>query len=73
MNPDDATSLLIGQVKEPIRREYSSYFGLLKYWRDESAHGTVSGIQDNEAFTSLALLLRFAHFMDDNWEDLTVP
>ena len=61
---------LFGQVKPNLKRDYDSYVGLMKYWRDESAHGTVSGITDNEAFTSLALLLRFAHFMNNNWSEL---
>jgi len=44
---------------------------LLKYWRDESAHGIESKIQEEEAFTSLLLLLRFAQFADSRWQDLT--
>jgi hypothetical protein len=31
-----------------------------------------SGIKDNEAYTSLALLLRFAIFVNQNWAELTV-
>ncbi len=45
--------------------------GLLKYWRDEAAHGKASNIKEEEAFTSLGLLLRFAMFMDNNWNELT--
>jgi hypothetical protein len=29
-----------------------------------------SGIDDNEAYTSLLLLLQFAHFADDRWTEL---
>ena len=46
-------------------------FALLKYWRDEAAHGRQSDISDNESFTSLVLLLRFSLFAKDNHEVLT--
>jgi len=42
----------------------------IKYWRDEAAHGKASNIGDNEAYTSLALLLRFAGFVNEHWQDL---
>lgn len=45
---------------------------MLKYWRDIASHGGVSTISDDEAITSIALLLRFAHFSHDNWDRLTV-
>jgi len=63
-------NMIVGQTKEFIQREYRGYISLVKYWRDESAHGKRSGISDNEAYTSLALLLRFAHFVNDNWDEL---
>lgn len=63
-------NIVIGQAKDHIRREYRGYVSLVKYWRDESAHGKISGVSDNEAYTSLALLLRFAHFVNDNWNEL---
>ncbi len=64
-------NIIIGQSREPIKREYKGYTTLIKYWRDESAHGRQSKISDNEAYTSLALLLRFAIFVNDNWNELT--
>ncbi|NOZ83994.1 MAG: hypothetical protein GXP60_04180 [Epsilonproteobacteria bacterium] len=64
-------NMIIGQAKNYLKREYQGYSSLIKYWRDESAHGKVSGINDNEAYTSIALLLRFAKFASDNWNDLT--
>ena len=60
----------LGQAKNHIRQEFLGYSGLLKYWRDEAAHGKASVISDNEAYTSLALLLRFAMFAHDNWNEL---
>jgi hypothetical protein len=63
-------NLVVGKIKEPLQRDYRSYVNLLKYWRDESAHGRSSKITENEAYTSLALLLRFAMLVSDNWEEL---
>lgn len=63
--------LVIGQAPEQIRREFLGFTLLLKYWRDEAAHGRASSIKDNEAYTSLALLLRFAGFVHEHWKVLT--
>ena len=63
--------LLVGQARTQLQEEYRGYTTLLKYWRDESAHGQSSEIQDNEAYTSLAMLLRLCIFIDDNWQELT--
>jgi hypothetical protein len=64
--------LLLGKAREELRREFSGYMTLLKYWRDQASHGKLSGIKDNEAYTSLALLLRFVIFANDNWAELTM-
>ena len=64
-------NLIIGAARNQIQNEFRGFTVLLKYWRDEAAHGHASGIADNEAYTSLALLLRFAHFVKDNWNELT--
>lgn len=54
-----------------IRNSFPAYTNLINYWRDESAHGTASEITDNEAYTSLALLSRFALLIKENWPVLT--
>jgi hypothetical protein len=64
-------NLLIGKASKQIQNEYKGYASLLKYWRDEAAHGQISGIKDNEAYTSLSLLLRLATFVNANWLELT--
>jgi hypothetical protein len=64
-------SMVVGQAKEHIKREFQGLTELLKYWRDEAAHGKASQISDNEAYTSLAMLLRYAMFVNENWDDLT--
>ena len=64
---------MTGKVVEPIRRDFNGFTVLLKYWRDDAAHGAASLISENEAFTALAMLLRFAEFVDSHWSDLTSP
>jgi hypothetical protein len=63
-------NIIIGKAKMPIQDGFKSYMGLLKYWRDSAAHGAASHISDNEAYTSLLLLLRFSIFVKDNWGEL---
>jgi hypothetical protein len=64
-------NIILGNARQELRREYVGYMTLLKYWRDQAAHGKALGIKDNEAYTSLALLLRYAIFVNDNWAELT--
>lgn len=66
-------NLILGSAKDGVRREFSAYQGLIKYWRDQASHGMPVQIGDNEAYTSLALLLRFAMFVEQRWESLTSP
>lgn len=61
---------LIGKAPEFIQREFRALAVLLKYWRDSSSHGQASMITDKEAYTSLALLLRFAAFVAGHWHEL---
>ena len=56
-----------------VQDEFRSQAGLLKYWHDAAAYGRRAGITDNEAYTSLALLLRFAQFVNDRWDGLAAP
>lgn len=55
--------IILGQQDRQIQEEYRGYTSLLKYWRDQASHGRTSRIADNDAFTALALLLRFATFV----------
>lgn len=63
-------NILFGKARKQSQDDYRAYSTLLKYWRDDAAHGKSSNIKDNEAFTSLTLLLRLAMFINDNWDDL---
>lgn len=62
---------VLGQAPDNIKREFVGLTGLLKYWRDEAAHGSSSQIGDNEGYTSLVMLLRYSMFIDQNWDVLT--
>lgn len=66
-------NMILGQARSQIRDEYHGYMSLLKYWRDAAAHGGLAGINDNEAYTSLNLLLRLALFADQKWDELVSP
>lgn len=61
---------LLAHAPLGLQNEFNNLTILLKYWRDEAAHGKALGIADQEAFTSLVLLLRFAKFVEDNWSAL---
>lgn len=62
-------NMVIGQAAQNLQREFHGLTELLKYWRDEVAHGRSSGISDNEAYTSLTILVRHAMFIHRNWSD----
>jgi hypothetical protein len=62
---------LVSQERNEIQIRFDSYLELLNYWRDESAHGVARSIGEEEAFTSLLLLLRFAQFGSNEWNALT--
>lgn len=63
-------NIVIGKARNQLQNEYRGYSSLLKYWRDSAAHGKASEVGDNEAYTAIALLLRFAMFVDDNWDEI---
>jgi hypothetical protein len=62
---------IILRGKDELRAELMNHLFLLKYWRDNSAHGATTPISEREAFTALAILLRLAQFVEDNWTRLT--
>jgi hypothetical protein len=64
-------NILLGKARDQLREEYKGFTALIKYWRDAAAHGAQSNISDNEAYTAMASLLRFAFFVNDNWQELT--
>lgn len=54
-----------------IQDQAEAGLSLLKYWRDDAAHGEFCGLSEVQAFTSTLLLLRLAALADDNWDALT--
>lgn len=62
---------IIGKLSKNIKSQFSSVNDLLKYWRDTSAHGCKSDLNEVQAFTSLALMLRLSAFVKDNYDVLT--
>jgi hypothetical protein len=63
--------MIVGKANDHVKREFKGLTELLKYWRDEASHGKPSNISDNEAYTSLAMLLRYAAFVNGIWDSLT--
>lgn len=59
--------LLANQDKH-ITRNLPNYTSLLNDWRDIAAHGDVPDVGEEEAFTALLLLLRYAKFAEERWE-----
>jgi hypothetical protein len=62
---------LLGQVGEPVSSRFRMFTDLLNYWRDDGSHGVASTIDEPEAFDALSRLMRFAHFVSDQWTVLT--
>ena len=62
---------LTGQAPHRVQEDFRSYMGLLKFWRDNAAHGAVSEIAEEEAYLALIGLARFARFVEHNWGILT--
>jgi hypothetical protein len=63
-------SLLQGR-NSYVHQHLPQFLELLKYGRDDAAHGAAVEINEEVAFVSLLLLLRFAAFTDDRWNELT--
>ncbi len=63
--------LVLHKAPEPVKGTFRGYTDLLKYWRDETAHGRASQIADDEAYVSLLTLLRLAQLARDHWDELT--
>lgn len=65
------TKNLTGQVDERLRREFDGLVDPINFWRDESSHGKVSDINDNEAYIALQNLLRFAGLAKEHRTEFT--
>jgi hypothetical protein len=63
----EITANLSSSLKQPVETAAS----ILSYWRDDAAHGYVTEITEFSAHDALSRLLRFAQFIDRNWDQLT--
>lgn len=64
-------NMVVGQSPPHIAGTFGSSTRLLSYWRDDASHGLASGISEVEAHEAVVQLIRFAQFVDDNWDALT--
>lgn len=64
-------NIVVDQLKKHLADKFRNLMDLLKYWRDEAAHGTTSEITEFEAYEAMSKLLRLAHFAQDHWDELT--
>jgi hypothetical protein len=58
-------SLVLGQADRRVQKTMRELNGLLKYWRDFTAHGAALGIDDAEASVALLTLVRYASFANE--------
>jgi hypothetical protein len=65
-------NLLLAQQNSYVAEQLPNYTNLLNYWRNNAAHGANTNISESEAFISLILLLRFAQFANERWNELTI-
>lgn len=68
----EVEKMLFTQAGAGHHEQYKKYTDLIKYWRDETGHGHETDIDVNEAYIAMLTLLRFAAFMRDNWNEITV-
>ncbi len=64
-------SLIFAGKKAGLVSRVKSRLELLKYWRDQSAHGVRTSYDDVEATAALNHLLKFAQICTDHWVELT--
>jgi hypothetical protein len=62
---------LLANQDAHITKNLPNYTSLLNEWRDVAAHGDVPSVGEEEAFTALMLLLRFARFAEERWSNIT--
>jgi len=62
--------MAFGSAQQNLLEQAEAGLGLLKYWRDDAAHGGFSAISENQAFTSTLLLLKLAALVNDHWAAL---
>ncbi len=64
--------LLTAQGSSHVHETLPTFLDLLKFWRDDAAHGAQT-LSEMEASIALLQLLRFAVYADTRWDELTAP
>jgi len=64
-------NILLGGRTPSMQEDFRVYTSMLKYWRDESAHGRVVEVGEPQAYPALLQLLIFKHWAADHWDGLT--
>jgi len=64
---------LTTEQKPEVGQKLQSYFELILFWRNFAAHASPRRLDEEEAFTSLLTLLRFVHFADSRWNEISTP
>ena len=62
---------ITANMKPKDKQDFEAYTALLKYWRDNAAHGKAMSFTEFEAHDALSRLLRFAQFVKERWQTLT--
>jgi hypothetical protein len=65
------TALITSGVAAGLASQFTTALHVLRFWRDDAGHGTMTTISEVEAHASLMQLLRLAQFTSDNWAALT--
>ncbi|MHB0972575.1 MAG: hypothetical protein ACYC60_22750, partial [Thermoanaerobaculia bacterium] len=64
-------NVVMGQARDFIRQNLQPLFGLISYWRDQSSHGSASGVGRDEALTALRSLFYYAKLAHEHWSELS--
>jgi hypothetical protein len=65
------TAAVLKGCTEATARDFRFHTDLISSWRDESAHADSTSIGETEAFTNMRGLIRFTHFAEERWQQLT--
>lgn len=63
-------SRVTSTLSHPLKGQIADCFGLLKYWRDNSAHGAVFDVNETEAYAAITSLLRLCQLSDAHWSEI---
>lgn len=64
-------NILLGGSTQSMQEDFRVFTSMLKYWRDESAHGRAVEVDEPQAYQALLQLLIFTHWARDHWDELT--